>query len=235
MSIPQSDQRLFDIHILSRRKKFKFRPFLVKEEKILVLATQSDDQLDLVKAIQQVITNCSFGEVQGDDIPIFDLQKIFMQLRSASISPKFAVNFVCGHCDESIPEEIDMNDFDITENENHINPIKVNDDTAILMGYPTAEDLMDIGAAKEELDIYDAAANCIEEIHTKDDVVLGSDLTKEEKIEFIEGLSLGEFGAFKDFFGTMPVLEKEITFTCKNTDCGKTSTFWMNGYLDFFV
>ena len=62
-----------------------------------------------------------------------------------------------------------------------------------------------------------------------------SDLTKEEKIEFIEGLSLGEFGAFKDFFATMPVLEKEITFTCKNTDCGKTSTFWMNGYLDFFV
>ena len=233
MSIPESDQRLFDIDILSRRKSYKFRPFLVKEEKILVMATQSDDQLDLVKAIQQVITNCSFGEVQGDEIPIFDLQKIFMELRSQSISPKFEVNFVCGHCNETQPEEIDMRDFDIEEKEGHINPIKINDTTAVVMGYPTAEVLMEIGKAEQEMDIYHASATCIEEIHTEDDVL--ADLSIEEKIEFIENLSLGEFEGFKEFFSTMPVLEKEIEFTCKNKECGKTSTFYMNGYLDFFV
>ena len=233
MSIPESDQRLFEIDVLSRRKSYKFRPFLVKEEKILVMATQSDDQLDLVKAIQQVITNCSFGKVQGDEIPIFDLQKIFMELRSQSISPKFEVNFVCGHCNETQPEEIDMRDFDIQEKEGHINPIKINDTTAVVMGYPTAEVLMEIGKAEQDMDIYHASASCIEEIHTEDDVV--SDLSIEEKTEFIENLSLGEFEGFKEFFSTMPVLEKEIEFTCKNKECGKTSTFYMNGYLDFFV
>ena len=83
------------------------------------------------------------------------------------------------------------------------------------------------------MDIYHASASCIEEIHTEDDVV--SDLSIEEKTEFIENLSLGEFEGFKEFFSTMPVLEKEIEFTCKNKECGKTSTFYMNGYLDFFV
>ena len=235
MSIPQSDQRLFEIDVLSRRKSYKFRPFLVKEEKILVMATQSDDQLDLVKAIQQVITNCSFGEIQGDEIPIFDLQKIFMELRSQSISPKFEVNFVCGHCNETQPEEIDMRNFDIQEKEDHINPIQVNDSTAVVMGYPTAEVLMEIGKAEQEMDIYHASASCIEEIHTKDDVLMASDLSIEDRVEFIENLSLKEFGAFKQFFSTMPVLEKEIEFTCKNKECEKTSTFYMNGYLDFFV
>ena len=90
-----------------------------------------------------------------------------MELRSQSISPKFEVNFVCGHCNETQPEEIDMRNFDIQEKEDHINPIQVNDSTAVVMGYPTAEVLMEIGKAEQEMDIYHASASCIEEIHTK--------------------------------------------------------------------
>lgn len=235
MTIPQSDQPLFDVEVLSRKKTYKFRPFLVKEEKILVLATQSEDPLDLVKAIQQVITNCSFGEVQGDEIPIFDLQKIFMSLRSQSISSKFTVNFVCGFCESSHPEEIDMSDFQITENSEHENPVKINDEKYVKMGYPSAEDLMSIGKAEEVMDIYDAAANCLEEIHTKDDVIDCKDFSHEERIDMIESMTLIEFGNIKKFFETMPVLEKEVTFTCQNGECRRTSSFYMNGYLDFFV
>lgn len=234
MAIPQSDQPLFDVEVFSKNKTYKFRPFLVKEEKILVLATQSNDHLDLIKAIQQVITNCSFGEVQGDKIPIFDLQKIFMKLRSQSISPKFSVNFVCGYCESSAEEIIDMDDFEITRNEEHVNPVQINETTFIKMGYPTAEDLTDIGKAETETDIYTAAANCMEEIHTAEEVIDCSDLSKEEREDIIEGMSLIEFNAVKQFFETMPVLEKEVTFTCQNKECGQTSSFYMNGYLDFF-
>jgi len=138
MAIPQSEHPLFDIEILSKQKKFKFRPFLVKEEKILVLATQSADLVDLVKAIQQVITNCSFGEIQGDELPVFDLQKAFLELRSQSISPVFGVNFTCGFCQEVMPGELDLREFDIQTDDEHENPIKISETVQLVMGYPSA-------------------------------------------------------------------------------------------------
>ena len=235
MAIPQSDQPLFDIEILSKQKKFKFRPFLVKEEKILVLATQSADLVDLVKAIQQVITNCSFGEIQGDELPVFDLQKTFLELRSQSISPVFGVNFTCGFCQEVMPDELDLRDFEISQKEDHTNPIKISDKVQLVMGYPSASDLVELGGAEQATDIYNASSNCLLEVHTADEVIDCRELTVEERLEYIENMSLKDFEHVKNFFETMPVLEHEINFTCKNKDCAKESSFYMNGYLDFFV
>jgi len=235
MAIPQSDQPLFDIEILSRQKKFKFRPFLVKEEKILVLATQSEDMADLIAGIQQVITNCSFGEVQGDELPVFDLQKVFIDLRSQSISPVFGVNFTCGYCDEITPGELDLRDFEIQQSKGHQNPIKISDKRQLQMSYPSALDLVTLGGAEQLTDIYDAAANCLLEIHTEDEIINCSELSVAERLEYIENMSLKEFENVKNFFETMPVLEHEIKFTCQNKECLKESSFYMNGYLDFFV
>jgi hypothetical protein len=235
MAIPQSDQPLFDIEILSKQKKFKFRPFLVKEEKILVLATQSADLGDLIKAIQQVITNCSFGEIQGDELPVFDLQKTFLELRSQSISPVFGVNFTCGFCQEVMPGELDLRDFEISQKEDHKNPIKISDKVQLVMGYPSASDLVELGGAEQATDIYNASSNCLLEVHTADEVIDCRELTVEERLEYIENMSLKDFEHVKNFFETMPVLEHEINFTCKNKDCAKESSFYMNGYLDFFV
>ena len=235
MAIPQSDQPLFDIEILSKQKKFKFRPFLVKEEKILVLATQSADLGDLIKAIQQVITYCSFGEIQGDELPVFDLQKTFLELRSQSISPVFGVNFTCGFCQEVMPGELDLRDFEISQKEDHKNPIKISETVQLVMGYPSASDLVELGGAEQATDIYNASSNCLLEVHTADEVIDCRELTVEERLEYIENMSLKDFEHVKNFFETMPVLEHEINFTCKNKDCAKESSFYMNGYLDFFV
>lgn len=235
MTIPQSDQPLFDVEVLSRKKTYKFRPFLVKEEKILVLATQSKEIMDLVGAIQQVITNCSFGEVQGDEIPIFDMQKIFMQLRAASISPVFNINYTCGFCENTQPEELDLRDFDIQKPEGHENPVKVNDKKFFVMKYPTGLDLINLSSADTLADVYSVAANCLSEIHTEEDIIYSDELPFEERVDIIDNLNLKEFEAVKKFFETMPVLERELEFTCANKECKKTSKFLMNGYLDFFV
>ena len=235
MAIPQSDQPLIDIEVLSLGKTFKFRPFLVKEEKILILANQSSDIMDLIKGIQQIITNCSFGEVQGDELPIFDTQKIFMDLRSASISPMFTVNYTCKFCETSQPKELDMREFEIQKPEGHENPIKVSDSKVVFMNYPTGLDLINISKADDIADLYSVAANCLREIHTKEETIDCSDMSDEDKMEIIDNMSLTEFAHIKKFFETMPVLEKLIEFTCDNKECGKPSKFLMNGYLDFFV
>jgi len=113
MALPITELPLFDINILSEDKKVKFRPFKVKEEKLLVLGSQSKDFTDLVRAIQQVITNCSFGKVSGEKLPIFDLQNIFLKLRSASISPIFQVNLTCGYCSDVSLQDIDLDKVEI--------------------------------------------------------------------------------------------------------------------------
>ena len=232
MALPVTELPLFDVDVLSVDKKVKFRPFKVKEEKLLVLGSQSKDFTDLVKAIQQVITNCSFGKLSGDELPIFDLQNIFLKLRSASISPIFQVNLTCGFCGNVSLQDIDLDKVEIKTSEDHVNPVSINDSVSIEFNYPSAEDLATLAKATEEAPIWDVAQRCIRSIHTTDATFEAEDLSDEEKAEYIENLTFEEFNNVKEFFNTMPVMENDISLECEN--CGETNTIYMNGYLDFF-
>jgi len=232
MALPITELPLFDINVLSEDKKIKFRPFKVKEEKLLVLGSQSKDFTDLVKAIQQVITNCSFGKVSGDKLPIFDLQNIFLKLRSASISPIFQVNLTCGFCGNVSLQDIDLDKVEIKTSEEHENPVRVNESVSIEFEYPSAEDLATLATATEEAPIWEVAQRCIKSIHTEEDVYQAEDLSEEEKSEYIENLTVEEFNNVKEFFNTMPVMENHVSLECEK--CGETNTIYMNGYLDFF-
>ncbi len=232
MALPVTELPLFDVDVLSVDKKVKFRPFKVKEEKLLVLGSQSEDFKDLVKAIQQVITNCSFGKLSGDELPIFDLQNIFLKLRSASISPIFQVNLTCGFCGNVSLQDIDLDKVEIKTSEDHVNPVSINDDVSIEFNYPSAEDLATLASATEEAPIWEVAQRCIRSIHTTDDVFQAEDLSEEEKAEYIENLTVEEFNNVKEFFNTMPVMENHVSLKCEK--CEETNTIYMNGYLDFF-
>ena len=232
MALPVTELPLFDVDVLSVDKKVKFRPFKVKEEKLLVLGSQSKDFTDLVKAIQQVITNCSFGKLSGDELPIFDLQNIFLKLRSASISPIFQVNLTCGHCGHVSLQDIDLDKVEIKTSEDHVNPVSVNDSVSIEFNYPSAEDLATLATATEEAPIWEVAQRCIRSIHTTDATFEAEDLSEEEKAEYIENLTFEEFNNIKEFFNTMPVMENELSLKCEK--CGENNIIYMNGYLDFF-
>lgn len=233
MALPMTEYPLTEIYVHTLKKNVDFRPFLVKEEKLLVLASESGDVTDMVKASQQVVTNCSFGKVKGDQIPIFDMQNIFINLRKISVGDTVEASFKCGHCGERTTINIDLNRFELKQDENHSPLIKISDTLSVEMRYPQTEELKEIAGTETHAEIYSVAAACIDKIYMEDEVYDSEETSVEERLEFIENMTSDGFENIRQFFETMPVMENSIEFQCQK--CGKINYAFMNGYLDFFV
>lgn len=233
MALPITEYPLVDIYVYSKKETHQFRPFLVKEEKLLVMASETNEILDMVKATQQIITNCSFGKIDGDELPIFDMQSIFMQLRKLSIGSEIEARFACGFCEQKQDVIIDLNNFTITEDENHTKTLKISDTMTVEMRYPVASELKEIAGTEENAEIYSVAAACLDKIYIEDSIYEASEVSEEDKMEFIENMTTDQFEKIRDFYETMPTLENKIEFNCKS--CGKENYIFMNGYLDFFA
>ena len=235
MAMPITEHPLIDVHIHSLNKKVKFRPFLVKEEKLLVLANETKDPLEMIKATQQVVTNCSFGEVDGETLPLFDMQNVFLHLRKISISEIIESRLSCGHCEKPNDVVIDLNNFELIIGDGHQTEIKISDNTTIEMRYPTASELESLKKAENEeaKQIYDVAASCISKIYYEDTIIDGEDFDDKSREEFIDNLESTQFAVLRKFFETMPAMEQSINFTCRG--CEKENIVYLNGYFDFFV
>ena len=235
MAMPITEHPLIDVHIHSLNKKVKFRPFLVKEEKLLVLANETKDPLEMIKATQQVVTNCSFGEIDGETLPLFDMQNVFLHLRKISISEIIESKLSCGHCEKPNDVVIDLNNFELITGDGHQKEIKITDNTTIEMRYPIASELESLKKAENEeaKQIYDVAASCITKIYYEDTVIDGEDFDDKSREEFIDNLESTQFAELRKFFETMPAMEQSISFTCRS--CEKENIVYLNGYFDFFV
>ena len=233
MALPQTEHPLIDVHIHSLNKSVKFRPFLVKEEKLLVLANETKDQDEMVRATQQVVTNCSFGKVQGDELPIFDMQKIFLELRKVSVSDIVDVRLLCGHCEAPIDIQIELDTFKLHETEGHAMDFQIAEDISVKMRYPNAKELTALGQSETESDIYKVAESCIETVFYGDAIIEFNELKEEERSDFIDNLTSEQFAHIKNFFESMPVIENHVEYKCNK--CEKDNVAYLNGYYDFFV
>ena len=232
MALPQIDVQTFDINISSLGKKFKFRPFLVKEEKLLVMAAESSDKGDMIGAVQQSVTNCSLGKIDGEKLPIFDLQKVFLEIRSMSVSNVIPLISKCGECGVENDVVFNLDDVKIKKSKGHSNQVKVSDNMIIEMNYPKVKDIeMLLGDDIEK--IYDVTADCIKTIYHDDEVIEFQESPLEERLDFIEGFSVKHFAAIRNFYETMPTLLHTIDFKCKA--CKKDNTVVIDGYENFFV
>lgn len=233
MALPQVDVPLFEVEVPTTKEKINCRPFLVKEEKLLVMANESGNVDDMIKATQQIVTNCSFGKIDGQKIPLFELQKIFMDLRSASISNIIELSLQCGECGTRYNHNLDLQDLKITFDEDHKNPIKLSDKLSIKMRYPDAYQMSKILESNNFEDIYKLTALSIETIYNDDEIIEVEDLTEEELLEWVENIPSAQFEPVRNFFTTMPVLEHLIEFKCGG--CENNNYLNMNGYINFFV
>ena len=233
MALPKIDVPTFKMKIDSLGKDYKFRPFLVKEEKILVMAGESSDNNDMLHAAQQVITNCSFGKVDGEKLPMFEVQKVFLTLRSQSVGNIIELSAKCGECEISNEVFLDIDEIEIIRDENHTNRIELSKEIIIEMSYPSVEEVASLARAEENIDIYIVAANSINTIFTSEETIDFQSSPPEERIEWIENLSPEQFGKIKNFFETMPQLYHTINFNCKQ--CKKDNYLVIDGYENFFV
>ena len=231
--LPKIDLPLFELVLPSTGKKIKYRPFTVKEEKILLVAQESNEPEQTILSIKQVINNCLI-DIDVEKLAMFDLEYVILVLRSKSVdnSIKFAINDP--DTKESVELEIDLNEVKVTRNEEHSNKVKVNDDYTLFLRYPTIEEFIKIAGAdpKDSLTSYFIMVSCLDKIASESEVFKFSDYTDEEIDEFMEGLQGDVIKRIQNFFETMPKLRHEMKY--KNSE-GKEQTFVIEGMRSFFI
>jgi len=227
MPLPVMNTPTFKVKIHSLNKDIEFRPFLVKEEKILILAQESNEPKEMIKAMQDIVTSCSNGAVDGKELPFFDLQYAFIQLRSQSIGNITDFILICGECGHKTETTLDLNNLTIDFPENHTNKIMLTDTVGVIMKYPKADILVDT-----DTPAFDLVVSCIDKIFDQDEIYDAEDEGKEEVEKFINGLSTNQFENIVEFFQTSPRLEKTIDYTC--VKCGTENTVLIDGVENFF-
>ena len=232
--LPVINAPTFEVQLLSIDTPVRYRPFTVKEEKILLVAEESDDEKDVLYAIRQIVQNCSVSQVDAARLPLFDLQYLFLQIRAKSVNNVSTVKYRDKE-DEQIREfDIEFDKIVPTQDPNHKTEIKLDDNTIVCFRYPTIESMMKQENLKlDDLDSsMEMIADCIDKIVQGDEVFLGDDYTSAQKLEFIENLPTDKFELILDqFVLTMP----KMTYTIKYTnEMGHDREIVLEGFKSFF-
>ena len=231
MALPKINVMTYSLTLPSTGKKLEYRPFLVKEEKVLMMAMQSGENKDMVRALREIIDSCVLDNIDTKSLPMFDIEYIFLQLRARSIKCEKIKNANCTYT-----TEIDVDEIKVEKDENHKDMIDLNDDIKIKLRYPKIESSTDIAGleGKKLVDkTFEMIGDCIEYIMEGEEMHQTSDYSKKDIDEFLNSLSSGQFKNIQEFFDTMPKVRKEITGKCQS--CGKENTRILEGMGDFFA
>lgn len=230
MALPRIDQPLFNLTIPSSKKEIKVRPFLVKDEKILLMALESEDTKQILTSIQQVVQNCIQEDIDVSLLPTFDLEYLFVRLRNLSVGNILKLQFK--EEDETINYELNLEDINVSFDEKHTKIIPIDDIYKIEMKYPTFNILAAAGVTELTTEkSFSFIGECIDKLFTDDEVWVLSDSTEKEKETFLEGLSVEAFKKINEFFDTSPKLIHTISYKTKNGTKERT----LQGLTDFFT
>jgi hypothetical protein len=239
MPLPKIATPTYELELPSTEKTIEYRPFLVKEEKLLVLAMETEDTKDITKAVKTVIKNCiKTSGIKVEELPTFDIEYLFLNIRGKSVGEEVEVNVICPDDNETqVPVSINLEDIHVTKDPKHSKRIKVDDTIMIEMKYPSLEqfiknnfDFKDGNLMEQSFELIVA---CIDKIYTEEEVWVASDCTKKELFEFLESMNSTQFKEIESFFETMPKLSHEIKV--KNPNTGKSSAVVLEGLSSFFA
>ena len=246
MALPKIDVPTYETKLISNGKTVKYRPFLVKEQKLFLMAAQSTDEKETVDVVKQVLNNCILSDIDVDDLPTFDLEHLFMQLRARSVGEVVNLKYNCNNtvkddngedktCGGLVKFDLNILDIKPTIDEKHSSKIEISDKLGIMMKYPTLSLIKDAGnLANEDVDtVLNVIVSCIDYIYDADQMYYAKDSTKEELLEFIENLQQEDMEKIQLFFTTMPKIAKELNFKCGK--CGYEEIITVQGIQNFFV
>jgi len=239
MPLPKIATPTYELELPSTEETIQYRPFLVKEEKLLVIALESEDTKQITTAIKTVIKNCILTKgIKVEDLPTFDIEYLFLNIRGKSVGEELEVNIICPDDGETqVPVKIDIDSIKVQKNEEHSNRIKVDNSIMMEMKYPSLEqfiknnfDFSDGNAIDQSFELI---ASCISKIFTEDEVWTTSDCTKKELNEFLDQMNSSQFKEIEKFFETMPKLSH--TIKVKNPNTGVESDVVLEGLSSFFA
>ena len=236
MALPKLTTPTYELEIPSTDEKVKYRPFLVKEEKILMMAMESKKNADIVQAVKDIVSECTFNKVNMSDLPMFDVEYIFLNIRSKSVGEVSKLKLLCPDDGKTYADvELDLNEVKVQVGDDHTNKIELDNGMGIIMTYPTINSFSDSGIKDiNASNMLDVISSCILQIYEEDGKKTydPKDQTKKELTEFIEQLNTKQFREVQKFFETMPKLKHDITI--KNPKTKKESKITLTGLNDFF-
>lgn len=244
MALPKIDVPTYELKLISNDKRIRFRPFLVKEQKLFLMASESDDPKETIRAIRQVLKNCILDEIDVDSLPMFDLEWLFLNLRARSVEEVVELKYRCNNkvkdesgeetkCNGTVDFKLNLLEVTPTKNANHTNKIQITDNLGVCMKYPSFE-LIEKYEDKDEGDIMiEMLVDCIDYIYDKEKLYYAKDSSREELQEFVDSLQQKDLEKIKTFFETVPEIKKDLHFDCPK--CGYKDEISVKGLQSFFV
>jgi len=233
MPLPKIDIATFEMKLPSNGTKIRYRPFLVKEEKILLIAAESKDNDQILRAMEQVINNCLLDPIDIDSLPSFDVEYIFLKLREKSIGEIIKVNVTDPEVNKKFEVQIDLNKIIVKKSNKHEKRIKLNDNLYFEMKYPNMKTILSLNPSKTMVENgFDIVINCIDKIYDKDSIYDPKEYTKKELQEFLENFTQEMFEKINNFFDTMPSIYYENEEVSPHTN--KKIKVVLDKFIDFF-
>jgi len=237
MALPKLTTPTYELEVPSTDEKIKYRPFLVKEEKILLIALESGEGKDIINAVKEIVTECTFGKIDLGKMPMFDVEYIFLNIRAKSVGEVSNLRLKCPDDEETYADvEVDLSTVQVQVEKGHNPKIELTDEMGLIMAYPSIDSFSNTGITDITAEnMLDVISSCIYQVYDKkgEEVFDAKDQSKKELTEFIESLNTSQFRAVQQFFDTMPKLKHVVTIENPKTKV-KTDVV-LQGLNDFFV
>ena len=237
MALPLANVAKYELTLPSQQKTIKFRPFLVKEEKVLLMAMESGESKEMLSAIKEIVKSCTFGEMIAEDYPMFDIEYVFLQIRAKSVGEKAKLKVLCPDDGKTYANvEIDLAKIEVFVDDDHSPNIMIDEDRklGVVMRYPALKDV-DADTLQGDINIqktYKMITNCIEQIYEDEEVYLRKDTSNKELQDFVDNLSADQMKKLSKFYNTMPRLEHIVKV--KNPKTEVESEVTLKGLASFF-
>ena len=237
MALPKLEVPIYELTVPSTDEKIKYRPFLIKEEKILLIAMESGANEDVIQAVKQIVSECTFNTLKLGNMPMFDVEYIFLQIRSKSVGEVSKLKILCRDDGETYANvEVDLTEIEVQVNDDHTNKIELTDEMGVIMKYPTIDSFSTAGISDiTPENMLDVIVACIDKIYDKkgEEVYDSKDSSKKELMDFVEQMNTTQFQDVQAFFDSMPKLRHEITVV--NPKTKKENIVALSGLNDFFA
>jgi hypothetical protein len=239
MPLPKIVTPVYEIELPSTGKPIKFRPFLVREEKVLVMAMETEDTQHISEAVKNVLKSCILTKgIKVETLPTFDIEFIFLNVRAMSVGDDIEVNIICPDDKETeIPVTINVSDIKVQKDPKHTNKVQIDENIILQMKYPSLDEFIknnfDIANSSNIEQTFELIASCIDSICTEEEVISATDVTKDEILDFLDQMNTQQFKKVEEFFETMPKLKHEIEV--ENPETKVKSKVIIEGLASFFA
>ena len=234
MPLPVINAPTYELTIPSTGQTVQYRPFLVKEEKILLMANEGGEASEIVRAMKQIFGNCIQNGYNPDNMPLFDVEYIFLKLRSKSVNEFSEVGFRCPECDEVNRVQIDLSGVEISVDDTHSNKVELTNDIGLIMKYPQLDSVNINDLESNDVNaVFEVISSCIDSIYQGEEIHDSGDYTKQEISEFINNLTQEQFLKIQQFFDTMPKLSHTVPYKCGK--CEYDEPLLLEGLQNFFA